>query len=225
MAARHGSERAVELPEALHAQLYLLAYDRHRRRFCTERETLFGFALRAAMLTDLYLSGFLEDRQGRPCPTDSARHKDPLLQGMVVGIGQRSWGQLIASDERATRQHVRQQLEADGWLVVRHHRFAGMIPAQRLGVLDEQMVGGLADRVTAALHNAMLGRPAGPRPLAVGLIGVLGQMSTVLSLDECSLYQGRLRELICATIEPIFGLKQAVEAHHAEMRANLCSGC
>ena len=52
----------MELPQTLHAQLYLLAYDSKRHQFRFDRWELFGFALRAAMLTDLYLTGYLEDR-------------------------------------------------------------------------------------------------------------------------------------------------------------------
>ena len=70
----------MELPQTLHAQLYLLAYDRKRHQFRFERDNgndthwLFGFALRAAMLTDLYLTGHLEDKDGKACPASAARH-------------------------------------------------------------------------------------------------------------------------------------------------------
>jgi hypothetical protein len=43
-----------------------MAFDRDRHRFDGDNLWLFGFALRAAMLTDLYLSGYLEDNGGRP---------------------------------------------------------------------------------------------------------------------------------------------------------------
>ena len=51
----------------------------------------------------------------------------------------------------------------------------GIIPAARFGLSDEDAVSGLADQVTGALRNAVDGREADPRPLAVGLLGVLGQ--------------------------------------------------
>ena len=43
----------MNLPQTLHGQLYLLAYDRKRHRFDGDNLPLFGLALRAAMLTDL----------------------------------------------------------------------------------------------------------------------------------------------------------------------------
>jgi hypothetical protein len=49
----------VDLPQTLHARLYLLAWDPQHHRFRFDRDKRrdngwrFGFALRAAMLTDL----------------------------------------------------------------------------------------------------------------------------------------------------------------------------
>jgi hypothetical protein len=60
----------------------------------------------------------------------------------------------------------------------------GNIPRARFGLYDEDMVSGLADRVAEALRHAIAGLPADPRPLAVGLLTVLGQMPTVLSFEE-----------------------------------------
>lgn len=53
----------MDLPQTLHGQLYVLAFDRDRHRFDGDNLWLFGFALRAAMLTDLYLNGYIETRE------------------------------------------------------------------------------------------------------------------------------------------------------------------
>ena len=60
----------MDLPQTLHSQLYLLAYDRKRHQFDIYNHSLFGFALRAAMLTDLYLTGYLEDKGGQAAPNE-----------------------------------------------------------------------------------------------------------------------------------------------------------
>ena len=44
----------MNLPQTLHGQLFLLAYDRRRQTFDGEKRWCFGLALRAAMLSDLY---------------------------------------------------------------------------------------------------------------------------------------------------------------------------
>ena len=58
----------VELPQTLHGQLFLLAYDRCRRRLDGNDRWRFGLALRTAMLTDLYLTGHLTTEADRPRP-------------------------------------------------------------------------------------------------------------------------------------------------------------
>jgi hypothetical protein len=57
----------MDLPQTLHAQLYLLAYDRKRHRFDFDHLSLLGFALGATMLTDLFLTGHLQDLEGNAC--------------------------------------------------------------------------------------------------------------------------------------------------------------
>jgi hypothetical protein len=67
------------LPQTLHGQLYLLAFDRERRRFDGDNVPFFGFALRAAMLTDLDLTGYLEDKGGKPHRLGHVRLDDSVL--------------------------------------------------------------------------------------------------------------------------------------------------
>jgi hypothetical protein len=74
------------------------------------------------------------------------------------------------------------------------------------------------DQVAEALRNAIDGRPAEPRLLAVGLLGVLGQMPTVLSFKECAQHRQRLREMTFATIPPILALRKAIQTYHDEVR-------
>ena len=67
----------MDLPQTLHAQLYLVGL---RPANATDSDSnattggthgwLFGFALRAAMLTDLYLTGHVEDKQGKCAPDE-----------------------------------------------------------------------------------------------------------------------------------------------------------
>lgn len=212
----------MDLPQTLHGQLYLLAYDWKRHRFDGDNLWLFGFALRAAMLTDLYLTGRLEDRGGKPYPSSVGCPDDPVLSAafdQIGATGRRDWAQLIALNEKKAPQVVRDQLEATGWLRVRRRRMLAIIPTARVvGLYGEDMVRGLADQVTAALRTAILGQSAAPRLLALGLLGVLGQMPTVLSFKETSRHRQELRALTFAAPAPIVGLHQAIELHHEDMR-------
>ncbi len=107
---------------------------------------------------------------------------------------------------------------------MQRHRILGLIPTTRVALYDEDMVSGLAHRVTEALRNAIDGRQADPRPLAVGLLGVLGQMPTVFSFEECARHRQELRELTLAAIAPIVGLHQAIQTYLDDMRTRSASG-
>jgi hypothetical protein len=200
----------VDLPQTLHAQLYLVAYDPQHHRFRFERDNgrdngwLFGFALRAAMLTDLYLTGHVEDKQGNAHPTSAARPDDPVLHEALKGVAGRDWAQLIAHNEHHARKVVRDQLETTGWLRVQHRRMLGIIPTAPLGLYDEDMVSGVADRVIEALRNAIDDRPADPRLLAVGLLAVQAQMPVISSLIDNSRHRQELRKMTLPQSNPFW---------------------
>ena len=213
----------MDLPQTLHGQLYLLAYDRTRRRFDGDNLPLFGYALRGAMLTDLYLTGHLQDRGGKS-RTGFARPRDRVLRDAFDQIDvtpPTEWADWITEHHKGTAQIVRDQLEEMGWLHVERRRRLGVIPNARYHLCDDDMVAGLAHRVTAALLNAIDGRDADPWPLAVGLLGVLGQMPTVFSRRDCARYRQELHQLILAACAPISGLHKAIAAHHEELRRSM----
>jgi hypothetical protein len=217
----------VDLPRALHSRLYLLTYDGDRRRFVFHRADhrwLFGLALRAAMLTDLYLSGYLQDREGKACPTGVARPDDLLLcEALTAAVGQ-AWAKSIGHGERRARRDVREQLLAVGWLSEHQRRMFGAAPTTRLRLHDEGMVNGLADEVTTALSDAIDGRPSDPQALALGLLAFLAQMPIVCPFADDPHLRSELRDMICAAIEPILGLDQAIQRCYADMRLDMIHG-
>jgi hypothetical protein len=84
----------VNLPRTLHSQLFLLAYDRRHQTFDGDRRWCFGFALRAAMLSDLYLAGHLEDEndEGHALPRRLASFPPLVLCcTMTPSAGYRRW--------------------------------------------------------------------------------------------------------------------------------------
>jgi Golgi phosphoprotein 3 (GPP34) len=210
------------LPDTLHGQLYLLCIDRRRGRFDDCRSALLGMALRAAMLTDLYLSGHVHDLHGMPSECGIAPPKDPVLKAMIDELERcrySSWARAISPEPDQTIRTVRYQLEAEGRISVR--RTIPGITAARVSLHDEALVESLADRVTHAVHNAIAGLPADPLPLAVGLLGILGQQPRVFSFGEAAQCRGQLLDLIGATIEPILGLREAILWHLENVRNSM----
>ena len=210
----------MELPQTLHAQLYLLAcdraYDRLRQQIPFAPWKPFDFALRAAMLTDLCLTGHLTNKGGKAWPaTGPPQPADPVLRSVLTATTGRDWVQLISHRSGHARQVVREQLESTGWLT-RERRVLGIVPTIRVGLYDADMLRGLADRVIEALRNAIDDRPADPRLLAVGLLAVQARMSVVDSVLSNGSFRAQLRQMTLAAIEPISGLHQAIEHYNEE---------
>ena len=157
----------MNLPQTLHGQLFLLAYDRRRQTFDGDKRWCFGLALRAAMLSDLYLTGHLEDKEnddGARYPVGATRPDDPVLRAVFDEIHDepgKSWAQVVARNSQSESSRiVRSQLETAGWLSVQPRRRLGVIPTARLVLHDEELASGLASRVAAALRRGIAGEPA-----------------------------------------------------------------
>ena len=212
----------MQLPDTLHAQLYLLSYDleRHRFRCDSGSDALWRFdrALEAAMLTDLYLTGYIENRDGKSYQRRSGRHDDPLLNEALQGANGKTWAKLVAYNVRRPRRKTCNQLEADGWLEVQRRNIFGIVPA-RFGIYDEGMVDALAQRVRAALHSVIDEQPTDPRLVALGLIAAQAQMHVVSGFVDDPQQRERLRRMTLMAIEPILGLHEAVLNRLAEARS------
>ena len=176
------------------------------------------------MLTDLYLTGYVEDRDGKAYPVRVTQHDDPVLHDALTGVAGQDWAQWIARRKPDTAEVVGDQLEAMRWVHGRRRRTLGIIPA-RAGVYDEDMVGGRADRVTAALRNIVDGRPAEPRPLALGLLAVQAQLPVVDGFMANPPHREQLCEMILAAIEPILGLHHAIHVYWGDVRSNPSGAC
>ena len=102
----------MNLPQTLHGQLFLLAYDRRRQTFDGDKRWCFGLALRAAMLSDLYLTGHLEDKEnddGARYPVGVTRPDDPVLRAVFDEIRDepgKSWAQVVARNSQSEASEV-----------------------------------------------------------------------------------------------------------------------
>lgn len=226
----------MDLPHTLYGQLYLLAYDRKRRRFDYGKLWLLGHALRGATLTELLGSGHLRDVDGTARLACDRLPVDPVLRATVEEIDDENpkrWSSLVAFSDRNTDALVRHQLEHDGWVCPQRRRRLGVIPTRCVGLSDEPSVAALADRAIQAVRNAVAGRPADPRALTLGLLTVLCELP-LLGKDEVEEHTDKLRDLALMAAVPVVGVYQAVAAVHAELDANNhaydhsgggCGGC
>ncbi|BBY63200.1 GOLPH3/VPS74 family protein [Mycolicibacterium helvum] len=201
------------VPATLHGQLFLLAFDPKRGRFASHDSTLFGLALGAAMLTELYLTGFLVERDGHPVPGKAASPDDQVLGSAFAQVGvhnRATWAQLIAGQHGSAVSLVRDQLITEGWL--RTGRLAVLeVPAAALEPYDACRVGALAGGVVGALRNAIAGKSAEPWLLACGLLAVHAELPGLADFAATA-DRRRLQQLERHAIAPVCGLAEAIQS-------------
>jgi Golgi phosphoprotein 3 (GPP34) len=148
----------MELPESLPARLYLLAYDKRRRRLTAR--TQLGYALRAAALADLELRGNLADEGGKVRVADDRPVGDPVLDAVlqeIAGSRPRGWGHWVRAGQRAIKRAVQDQLDAGRWIRVAPRRVLGLFPAATITLRDPRALSRLTLIAARTLHG---GRPA-----------------------------------------------------------------
>ncbi|MCX2933226.1 GPP34 family phosphoprotein [Mycobacterium sp. CVI_P3] len=214
------------VPPTLHGQLFLLAFDPKQGTFDGHDPALFGLALRAAMLTDLQLSGYLVERGGRAVPGKAASPDDPILRAEFAQVGvhnRATWAQLVAGNAHEAITAVREQLVAAGWLRPGRNRVLG-VPAGNLEPYDACRVAALADDVGGALRNAIAGFPAEPWLLAAGLLAALAGLPGLGDPGDDPERRYRLQELARDVCAPISGLVEAIGGHRENIGAEVAGG-
>ena len=220
------SSEFSQVPATLHGQLFLLAFDPKSRRFDGYDTTLFGFALRAAMLTDLHLRGFLMERAGWAVPAKAASPDNPILRAAFAQVGvhnRATWAQLVAGNEHEAISAVREQLVNEGWLRTRPHNGSAVSDAY-LEPYDESRVGALAAEVSGALREAIAGFTAEPWSLACGLLAVMAELPVMADFGVDVQGRDRLRELASGAVVPVSGLFEAIRNRRDTRHPRLAGG-
>jgi hypothetical protein len=200
----------MKLPESLPAQMYLLAYDSDKNRL-TARSQL-GLILRAAALTELYLTDRLTDESGHPRAVDGRPTGDPLLDDLVRQIADhrpRSWHRWIGRQENSTLRAVRDRLEADQVIKVDHRR---LLP-DKVELRDRHAVQRYADTVRAALQRSPARADA--RTASTLALAARGEVKTIVSRRERREHRQRLDEFAVYTGPVADALRKAIRTKRA----------
>jgi hypothetical protein len=206
----------VELPRTLHGRLYLVAYDRQRRRL--RGGAHLGRALRAAALAELHHDGHLFDEKGKVHTAIARRPSDPILLAILEQIEAskpRAWSHWIDKELNKTQRAIRDQLGAQGWLRIEPRKILGIFPADDISLRNEHLVAKLTVEVTSALRAAIGGRRVDPRTLTIGLLASVGAMPTVMSMSDRWRHRKVLADLTKKASPPVEALRKAIQAHEA----------
>jgi hypothetical protein len=200
----------MNLPESLPARLYLLAYDTDKNRV-TARSQL-GLVLRAAALTDLYLTERLTDEDGKPHAVDGRPAGDPVLDDLarqIAGSRPRRWHRWIGRQERGTVRAVREHLEAQRCIKVNRR---AILP-DKVELRDRRAVKAYADSVRAALRKPAARTDA--RTASMLALAARGEVRTVVSRGDRREYGQRLDELAVYTGPVADALRKALRTKRA----------
>ncbi|WP_250292320.1 GOLPH3/VPS74 family protein [Frankia sp. CiP1_Cm_nod1] len=213
----------MNLPESLPARLYLASYDIDRQRL-TGRLYL-GYLLRAAALTDLFLTGHLSDVKGRArvippsAATGRVRDVDPLLAGILKQITgssrPRSWQYWIRREARPAVRAVRDQLETAGWIRVEPRRILHLFPADAITVRDPRVVRELHANAGRVVHDGVPPARVDPYDAAVVALAAAAQLRTVLTRAQQREHRARIAQLAEICGPPPIALRKVIVAAQA----------
>ncbi|MEN3356534.1 MAG: hypothetical protein V7637_516 [Mycobacteriales bacterium] len=205
----------MALPPSLPARLYLLAYDPRRQRPVTAYRI--QYSLRAAALTDLWLTGHLSDAHGRPAltrGTGTGQVTDPVLAGMLrqIEAGKpRLWEHWIRRPDRTIRAETRDQLVAGGWIRVGSHRRLGLFPTERVAIRDPLLRRRLAAVVSEALRPGRSVANLDPRDAALVALAAAGEARAALPRSAVRQHKDRIDQLTEAAGPAAPALRKAIK--------------
>lgn len=206
----------MELPESLPARMFLLAWLPEKRRVSGGGNL--GLVLRAAALTDLYLSGALADEGGKPHVTARADPADPLLAEVLRQIREeppRSWRRWVEKGNRAATGQIRDQLAAGGRIRVERHTALGVFRAYRVTVRDPLMAKRLVADTARLLSGSGALADVDPRAAATAALAATGGIPTVGGWRERHRQRARIAALADRSGPAVPALRRAIQSRQA----------
>jgi hypothetical protein len=203
--------------DSLPTQLFLLALHPHRERLTGRTEL--GYLLRAGALVELQLRGYLGDEDGRPVllretgPGDAVL--DPVHRQVAEGK-RRRWPYWIKKDAGRITRAVRDQLVADRQIVVEPYRILGLLPAQRLHIVEALRRPHLVTVVEQALDG---GTRPDDRAAALVALSAAAELAIVLPRSVRRAHRDRIATLTEQTGPVAPALRKVVRDAHAAVAA------
>lgn len=204
----------LELPDTLAQRIYLLSLDPRRARPCAGVHV--NELVRAAALTDLYLSGHLSDERGRAVVEVRHPCHDPVLETVLEEIAaarRHRWQHWVGRRGRPTTAAVRRQLADGGWVRVEERKILGLFPAVRVTPRDPRLRGRLTARVSAALREPLA--RIDPADAALVALADAGGLRKILDRAARRTHKKRLKDLAERTGPLPKALKSTIAAQRA----------
>ncbi|MGW6201933.1 GOLPH3/VPS74 family protein [Kribbella sp. NPDC055110] len=186
-------------PDSLAARVFLLAYDPERGRL-TARSKL-GKVLRAAVLVDLQLNGYIDDDGGRARVTTPGTRSvpmDPVVAAVLEelrAVGPRRWRHWIDRRGGAAVRQVRDELARAHLIKVEPHRVLGIFPAARITLRHPLVRRHLLQSARDTLRPSRLVSRVDLRDAAVVVLASTADLRTVVTKEQRARHKDRLAQL------------------------------
>ncbi|MEU0839398.1 GPP34 family phosphoprotein [Streptomyces sp. NPDC005962] len=203
-------------------RLYLLCYSVGKGKFELTNLQGRGQLLRAAALTELARDGLLVRRGGRVARRAADPPSDPFLAEVWRDLPTgkpKSWLPLVHNKAHTAETPIRRQLAATGAITVRHERWLGTLPHDRVTVNDPEQVLTWQEKV----RNAVL---LGPDPavipvdeLTMAVFAAETEVTSVFTAHERRTHKQALSTLAAHFDEAVPGLRKALRDSYLSDRA------
>ncbi|WP_410785520.1 GOLPH3/VPS74 family protein [Kribbella sp. C-35] len=207
-------------PDSLAARVFLLAYDPERGRL-TARSKL-GKVLRAAVLVDLQLNGYIEDDGGRARVTTpgsrSAAPVDPVVAAVLEelrAVGPRRWRHWIDRRAGVTVRQVRDELARAHLIKVEPYRVLGIFPAARITLRHPLVRRHILQSARDTLRPSRLVSRVDLRDAAVVVLASTADLRTVVTKEQRARHKDRLAQLAVRVGPVVPALKKSLQQSQA----------
>lgn len=211
---------AMQLPQSLPAKLFLLCY-------LPNKELLGGGtalppALRAAALTELYLSGHLAvDERGQATPRGSV--DDPVLASVLADVAQqpsRSLDRYIRANQRELHRQLRAQLVTAGVIRTEERRILGIFRQTKIIMINPLVPSRLREEFAATLREDVPATRVEPRAAALVALVAAAELGVVLGRNDRRAARDRIQQLSERSGPVIAALKRVIAAMRAAAAAS-----
>jgi hypothetical protein len=209
----------MQRPQELHYLVYLLAYDLDKEDLYDRTRT--AFLVRAGVLTELAVRGYVVDSDGDVRVAKAAPAGDPALDEGLAQIAEhvRSWKAWLRHDYKQTLDTVETHLQTTNLLSVDDHKVLGLVSRRHVTVTHPALVKELQDEARSILHGSQPASEIDPADAAAVALAAAGQVPAVVSRKDRREYKDRIDALTSrvGTIAP--GLEKAFEGIRTTMIA------
>ncbi|GAB2833587.1 GPP34 family phosphoprotein [Actinocorallia aurea] len=201
-------------PDSLPQRMFLLALNPAKGK--TTTGLYLRPLIRSAALTELYLTGYLRDDNGKPAVEVEGPCADTVLADVLEEIASgrpRRWQHWVGRSNRHTHLAVRQQLLDGGVLKAERRRILGIFPTTRYLLRDPRVRTRLVSTVAAVLRDPV--SRADPVDAALVALAVQGRLNHVVPRAKRREHKRKIAALTEVAGPAAPALKKTIDSYAA----------